>query len=95
MRPWEFTNEATDARVNEGTGNVTGAGVMNWILLEMEVVNPIWIIGGTAMCDGLRTKSCLGLLRLISPPGNETEKLSGDPASLPISCRNMVTYFTL
>jgi len=95
MRPRELSNVAMDARVNVGTGNVTGAGAMNGILLEMEVVNPIWIIGGTAMCDGLRTKSCLGLLRLISPSRNGTEKLPGDPASLPISCRNMATYFTL
>jgi len=61
----------------------------------MEVVNPIWVIGGMAMCDGLRIKSCRGLLRLTFPPGNGTEKLSGDFASLPISCRNMVIYFTL
>jgi hypothetical protein len=40
MRPWEFTNVPTDARVNENTGNVTGAGVMNGILLEMDVVSP-------------------------------------------------------
>jgi hypothetical protein len=44
MRPWEFTNESTEARMNEGTGNVTGAGAMNGILLEIEVVNPIWVI---------------------------------------------------
>ena len=54
MRPQELTNVAMEAMVNEGTGNVTDAGVMNRILLEIEVVNPIWVIGGTAMCDGLR-----------------------------------------
>ncbi len=81
MRPWEFTNVAMEARVNEGTGNVTSVGAMNGILLEIEVVNPICVIGGVAMCDGLRMKSCLGLSRLTSPPGNGTEKLSGDPAS--------------
>ena len=32
---------AMDAWVNEGTVYVTGAGVMNGILLEMYVVNPI------------------------------------------------------
>jgi hypothetical protein len=91
IRPAEFTNVAMDARVNVGTGNVTVANAMNGILLEIEVVNSIWAIGGTAMCDGLRMKSCLGLSRLTSAPGNGREKLSGDPASLPISCRNMIT----
>ncbi len=49
MRPWEFTKVPMDARVNEGTGNVTSVGAMNGILLEMEVVDPIWVIGGVAM----------------------------------------------
>jgi hypothetical protein len=84
-----------EARVSVETGNVTGAGAMNGILLEIEVVNPMWVIGGAAMCDGLRMKSCLCLFRQTTPPGNGTKKLSRDPASLPISCRNMVTYFTL
>ena len=71
--------------------DVTGAGSMNGILCAMAVVNPI---AGTAMCDGLRTKSCLGLDRLISPPGNGTEKLAGSPASLPIINLYMVTYLS-
>ena len=44
MRPWELTNVAKEARVNVETGNETGAGAMNGILLEMEVVNSIWVI---------------------------------------------------
>ena len=41
MKPWELTNVAVDARVNEGTENVTGAGVTNGILFEMKVVSPM------------------------------------------------------
>jgi hypothetical protein len=38
MSPWEFTNVAMDARVNDGTGNVTGAGAMNGIVRSMAAV---------------------------------------------------------
>jgi len=77
MRPPEFTNEPMDARVNEGTKNMTGAGVMIGTLLEMDVVNPIAVVGGAAMCYEPKMKRCLGLLRLTTPPGKGTEKLSG------------------
>jgi hypothetical protein len=77
--------------MNEGTENVTGAGVMNGI----EVASHVAVVGGAAMYDEVRMKSCLGLLRLTTLPRKGTKKLSGAPASLLFSCRNMVTYFTL
>ena len=38
MSPWELTNVAMDARVNDGTGNVTGVGAMNGIVRSMAAV---------------------------------------------------------
>jgi hypothetical protein len=39
MRPWEFTKEAIDARVNVGTGNVTGAGAKKGIVRAMAALD--------------------------------------------------------
>jgi hypothetical protein len=66
-----------------------GAGVMNVIMFDMAVFGAM---AGTTMCDGLTTKSCLGLERLITPPENGAEKPAGVPASLPTRNRYMVTY---
>jgi hypothetical protein len=76
----------TEALTREGIRNEIGADVMNGILFDMAVV------AGTAMCDGLTTKSWFGLERLITPSGNGAVKLAGVPASLPIRNRYMVTY---
>ena len=62
---------------------------MNVILLDMAVVGAM---AGAAMWDGLTTKSCEGLVRLTTPPGNGAEKVAGVPASLPIRNLNMATY---
>ena len=45
---------AIGARVSVGARNVTSAGVMNGILLHMEVSSPM---AGVAMCEGLRMNS--------------------------------------
>ncbi len=89
MNPWKLTMVAMDVLTKEGIRKEIGAGVMNGILLDMEVVGAMT---GAAMWDGLTTKSCEGLVRLTTPPGNGAEKLAGVPASLPIGNMNMVTY---
>jgi len=82
-------DDGGDGVLDEGIREMIGAGVMNWILLDMAVVGAM---AGAAMCDGLTAKSCFGMDRLTTPPGKGTEKLTGVPASLPITNLNMVTY---
>ncbi len=77
MNPWKLTMVAMDAMTNVGIRKETGAGVMNGILLDMTFVGAM---AGAAMWDGLTTKSCDGLARLTTPPGNGAEKLTGVPA---------------
>ena len=38
MSHWELTNVETDARVNDGSRNVTGVGAMNGIVRSMAAV---------------------------------------------------------
>ncbi len=67
----KFMTVATDALVNDTTDDDTVVGEMNGIVLAMVVV--VVRYNCATICVGMRTKSWLGLLRLTTPPGNETE----------------------